>query len=72
VPPGPARLRKLVVVGLSSRVVVTLHQRGKPHDSDSWVEMHYGLIYTVEDGLIVRADFYETPESAIEAAGLQE
>jgi hypothetical protein len=34
--------------------------------------MHYGLIYTVEDGLIVRADFYETPESAIEAAGLQE
>jgi hypothetical protein len=27
---------------------VTLHQRGKPHGSDSWVEMDYGMVYTVE------------------------
>ena len=37
-----------------NRVVVILHQRGKPHDSDSWVEMDYGLAYTVEEGLIKR------------------
>ena len=54
------------------RVVVTLHQRGKPHGSDSWVEMDYGMVYTVEEGLISRADFYATPEQALEAAGLSE
>ncbi len=55
-----------------NRVVVTLHQRGKPHGSDSWVEMDYGLVYTVEMGLIARGDFYATPEGALEAAGLRE
>jgi hypothetical protein len=55
-----------------NRVVVTLHQRGKPHGSDSWAEMDYGLVYTVEGGLIIRADFYATSEKALEAAGLRE
>ena len=55
-----------------NRVVVTLHQRGKPRGSDSWVDMHYGLVYTVEKGLISRAEFYATPEEALEAAGLPE
>jgi ketosteroid isomerase-like protein len=53
-------------------VVVILHQRGKPHGSDSWVEMDYSIVYTVEEGLIRRADFYATPEAALEAAGLRE
>jgi ketosteroid isomerase-like protein len=57
----------------ANRVVVTLYQRGKPRGGgDSWVEMHYGLIYTFEDGLIVRVHFYATPEEALEAAGLSE
>ena len=56
----------------ANRVVVTLHQRGKPHGSDSWVEMDYGMVYTVEGGLISRGDFYATPEQALEAAGLRE
>jgi ketosteroid isomerase-like protein len=55
-----------------NRVVVTLHQRGKPHGSDSWVELDYGIVYTVEEGLISRADFYATPQQALEAAGLRE
>jgi ketosteroid isomerase-like protein len=56
----------------ANRVVATLYQRGKPHGSDSWVEMDYGLVYTIEDGLISRADFYATPQNALEAAGLRE
>jgi ketosteroid isomerase-like protein len=56
----------------ANRVVVTLHQRGKPHGSDSWVEMDYGIVYVVEEGLIRRAEFYATPEQALEAAGLGE
>jgi ketosteroid isomerase-like protein len=55
-----------------SQVVVLLHQRGRPHGSDSWVEMDYGMVYTVERGLISRAIFYATPEQALEAAGLSE
>ena len=56
----------------ANQVVVTLYQRGKPHGSDSWVEMHYALVYTVEKGLISRGDFYATPEEALEATGLRE
>jgi ketosteroid isomerase-like protein len=62
---------KIIDAG-GSRVVGILHQRGKPHGSDSWVEMDYGLVYTVEEGLIRGADFYATPEAALEAAGLRE
>lgn len=56
----------------ANQVVVTLYQRGRPRGSDSWVDMHYGLVYTVEEGLISRGDFYATPEEALEAAGLSE
>ena len=56
----------------ANRVVATLYQRGKPHGSDSWVEMDYGLVYTIEERLISRADFYATPQNALEAAGLRE
>jgi ketosteroid isomerase-like protein len=62
---------KIIDAG-GNRVVVILHQRGKPHHSDLWVEMDYGLVYTVEEGLIARADFHATPEQALEAAGLSE
>jgi hypothetical protein len=34
--------------------------------------MDYGMVYTVEEGLISRAAFYATPEQALEAAGLSE
>jgi ketosteroid isomerase-like protein len=62
---------KIIDAG-GNRVVITLHQRGKPHGSNSWVEMDYGLVYTVEEGLISRADFYANPNAALEAAGLSE
>jgi hypothetical protein len=34
--------------------------------------MDYGMVYTVAEGLITRADFYPTPHEALEAAGLRE
>jgi len=63
--------KRLLEAG-ANRVVVILHQRGKPHGSDSWVGLHYGIVYTVEEGLIRRADFYAPPEKALEAVGLSE
>jgi ketosteroid isomerase-like protein len=53
-------------------VVATFRQRGKLPESDSWVEMHYGIVYTVHNDLITRGRVYATPEEALEAAGLSE
>ena len=52
-----------------NEVVATFHQRGKLRDSDSWVEMRYGIVYTVEERLITRGRVYATAEEALEAAG---
>jgi ketosteroid isomerase-like protein len=55
-----------------SQVVILCHQRGRLQDSQAWVELDYGLVYTVEEGLIRRIQVYDTPEEALEAAGLRE
>ena len=55
-----------------NRVVGIFHQRGKPRDSDSWVHMDYGIVYTLEEGLIQGGQMYASPEEALEAAGLSE
>ena len=56
----------------ANRVVAMFHQRGKLRDSDSWLEWDYGIVYTVEEGLITRGEVYATPVEALEAAGLSE
>ncbi len=55
-----------------SQVVVTTVQHGRLRDSDSWVDLRAAFLYTVEDGLISRAQVYASPEEALEAAGLRE
>jgi len=55
-----------------NRVVGIFHQRGKPRDSESWVHMDYGIVYTLEEGLIQRGQMYASPEETLEAAGLRE
>jgi ketosteroid isomerase-like protein len=64
-------VEKIVDAGVNG-VVATFHQRGKLRGSDSWVDMHYGIVYTVEEGLITRARVYANSEQALEAAGLSE
>jgi ketosteroid isomerase-like protein len=59
-----------IVEGGEDRVVTTMNQRGKLADSDSWVGLRYGIVYTVEGGLIRRAAVYASPEEALEAGGL--
>jgi ketosteroid isomerase-like protein len=65
------RAEKILDAG-SNGVVAAFRQRGKPRGCDSWVEMRYGVVYTVEEGLITRCQVYATPEEALEAAGLRE
>ncbi len=53
-----------------NQVVETTRQRGRPLGTDSWVEWRYGIVYTVEEGLVRRAKVYATVDDALEAAGL--
>ena len=53
-----------------NRVLALLHQSGKPHGSDSAVHLEYGLLHTVEGGLVSRIEAYATAEEARRAAGL--
>ena len=55
-----------------TQVVEITRQRGRLRGSDSWIEWRYGIVYTVEEGLIRRGKLYGTPEEALEAAGLSE
>ena len=55
-----------------NRVVAFLCQRGRLRNSDSWVEMHYAVLYTVGEGVIQRAQLYNDPIKALEAAGLSD
>jgi ketosteroid isomerase-like protein len=55
-----------------SRVLVLFHQRGKLRDTDDWVEMRYGIVYTVDEGLLSGAVIYADRDKALEAAGLSE
>ena len=54
-----------------NRVLALLQQGGKPHGSDSEVHLEYGLLLTVEGGLVHRVEVYGTPAAARRAAGLR-
>ena len=53
-------------------VAVTFHQRGRVRGGEAWVEMRYGIVYSVEAGLVTGARVYSTPAEALEAAGVRE
>jgi ketosteroid isomerase-like protein len=56
-----------VVEAAGDKVVAVLRQRGHLRDSDSSVEMHYGIVYTVKGGQIRRAQVYATPDEALKS-----
>ena len=47
-----------------------LLQHGSLRGSSAEVEMRYGAVYTVNEGVILRADAYSPSERALEAVGL--
>jgi ketosteroid isomerase-like protein len=55
-----------------NQVVATFYQRGKLHGSDSWSDLRYAIVYTIEAGLIERSQVYASVEQALEAVGLSE
>lgn len=58
------------VVG-RDRVLVVTTQRGRLRGTDSWVELHYGMVATVAEGRVSRYDIFATPAKALASVGLR-
>jgi ketosteroid isomerase-like protein len=56
----------------ANRVAVTFRQRGRLRGTDDWLDMHYGIVYTVEKGSITASRMYVTVKDTLEAVGLSE
>ena len=54
-----------------SRVLAIVLQRGRLRETDSWVELHYGMVYTLAGALVSRIETYANREDAFEALGLK-
>jgi ketosteroid isomerase-like protein len=51
-------------------VLALATQRGKPRGSDSDVQLEFGAVYTVRDGLIRHGQIYSEQAHALQAVGL--
>jgi ketosteroid isomerase-like protein len=60
-------VEELLPVG-ENQVVAKLYQRGKPRGSAGWIDLRYGILYTIEGGVVQRAAVYATVDQALEAA----
>ena len=56
----------------NSRVVALMHQLATGKESGVPIEMHFGVLYELEDGRVIRIRNYLHPAEALEAAGLQQ
>jgi ketosteroid isomerase-like protein len=65
------RIDQLVDAG-DGNVVVSIHQAGKGRSSGAAVEFHFGQVWTVSDGKVVRFKAYFEFDQALEAVGLRE
>ena len=58
------------MVDLGDSVLVVVHDRGRLRGTSTDVDSQNAAIWTVRDGLVVRAEFYAERQQAFEAAGL--
>ena len=54
------------------KVVAIVRQRGRSKSTGVPVDMSFGQVFTVRDGLQTRMEMYADPEEALEAADLEE
>jgi ketosteroid isomerase-like protein len=54
------------------RIVALVHQSATGKESGVPVELHFGMVYELDDGRVTRIRNYPDPAQALEAAGLSE
>jgi ketosteroid isomerase-like protein len=60
------------LVDHGDQVVAIQRQRGRGASSGVAAEIEHGMIFTLRNGLVVRAEIYGDPKKALEAAGLSD
>jgi ketosteroid isomerase-like protein len=63
------RLERLIEAG-DDRVVALAHQSARGKGSGVPVELHFGMVFELEAGRVVRMRNFLDPQQALEAAGL--
>ena len=53
-------------------VVSIIRQRGRPKGTQAWVDLRFGIVWTVVEGQLDQGQVYRTAEEALEAVGLSE
>jgi ketosteroid isomerase-like protein len=61
-----------LIDGGEDRVVAVMRVAGRMKGSEAEVDMRLAIVYTVQNGLVVRGREYATREQALAAAGLTE
>ena len=61
-----------LVDGGDEQVVALFRQTATGRGSGTPVKLHFGLVYELEDGRVIRMQNYMDPAEALEAAGLSE
>ena len=59
-------------IEVDDRVVVVIRVEARGLGSGAEVSARYGNTWTFRDGKVLRAEWYDSPEEALEAAGLSE
>jgi len=67
-----SRIEPEEFIDAGDRVVVMQHASGKSKRTGIPVDMRYAVVYTVQDGKIVRGREYATRDEALKAVGLEE
>jgi ketosteroid isomerase-like protein len=60
------------LIGAGDRVFLRVRERGRGRQSGAEVDWQRWWVYTLRDGLIVRAQFYLDESSALESAGVHD
>jgi hypothetical protein len=59
-------------IDVGERVVILARHGGKTKDEGVTIDQPVGAVYWVEEGAIIRMDYFLTWREALEAAGLRE
>jgi ketosteroid isomerase-like protein len=54
------------------QVVVSVSERGRPRGGSVELDQAFGILYRLRDRKLVRMEWFNSPEEALEAAGLSE
>jgi ketosteroid isomerase-like protein len=54
------------------KVIAICHQRGRGKSSHASAQLTFACVWTLQDGAIVRGDFFVDREAALDAAGIPE